>query len=192
MGDMNPTTTTPFSQRAEPSPLWSGAFPKRRTGRRTTWIFRVRCETATRGFASRAPLPARRGDAPHGREEGGESDPTLLTAGAPRGRTKVAAKMAALCPPCGEVALTTVIPGGKAIEPAGRLAQGTAEPRQRTSRPQLAHWTRPTPGGPWPLRVNGHRKLQGFGHRKWQGRPAGPRFRAESIRSDSTIGASIH
>ena len=39
-----------------------------------------------------------------------------MTAGAARARTKVAAKLAALCPPCGEVALTTVIPGGKAIE----------------------------------------------------------------------------
>ena len=29
-GDMLLTTTTPFSQRAEPSPLWSKASPKRR------------------------------------------------------------------------------------------------------------------------------------------------------------------
>ena len=62
------------------------------------------------------PPLARGNGAPHERGAGGESDPTLLTAGAPRGRTKVAAKVAALCPPCGEVALSTVIPGGKAME----------------------------------------------------------------------------
>ena len=62
------------------------------------------------------PPLARRNGAPHETGAGGESDPTLLTAGAARGRTKVAAKVAVLCPPCGEVALTTVIPGGKAIE----------------------------------------------------------------------------
>ncbi len=66
-----------------------------------------------------SPL-ARRNGAPHERGAGGESDPTLLTAGAPRGRAKVAARVAALCPSCGEVALTTLIPGGKAIEPLAR------------------------------------------------------------------------
>ena len=28
---------------------------------------------------------------------------------------------------------------------------GAAAPKQRTSRPQLAHWPRPVPRGPWPL-----------------------------------------
>ena len=51
------TPTTPFSQRTEFSPLWSETFTKRRTGRGTTRICRVGCETAIRGFASRAPLP---------------------------------------------------------------------------------------------------------------------------------------
>ena len=51
------TPTTPFSRRAEFSPLWSETFTKRRTGRGTTRICRVRCETAIRGFASRVPLP---------------------------------------------------------------------------------------------------------------------------------------
>ena len=43
---------TPFSQRAEPSPLWWGTFPKRRTRHGTTRISRVRCEKAKRGCAS--------------------------------------------------------------------------------------------------------------------------------------------
>ena len=42
-------------------------------------------------------------------------------------------------------------PLGKAIEPARRPTVGTAKPRQRRNRPQLAHWPRPAPGGPWPL-----------------------------------------
>ncbi len=76
-----------------------------------------------------------------------------------------------------------VVPGGKDIEPAKNPALGTAEPRQRTSRPQLAHWQRRAPGGPWPLPpcpTRGTSRL-----------PAGRRFRAESIRSDSTSDASI-
>ena len=65
-----------------------------------------------------SPL-ARRNGAPHERDAGGESDPTLFAAGAPRRRARVEARvetrLAPLCPPCGEVALTTMIPGGKAI-----------------------------------------------------------------------------
>ena len=49
--------TTPVSQRAEPSPLWCGTFPKRRTRRGTTRISRVRCGKAKRSCASRVPLP---------------------------------------------------------------------------------------------------------------------------------------
>ena len=52
------TTTTPFSQRADPSPLWFGTFPKRRMGRGITRISRVLSETAKRGGASRvSPSP---------------------------------------------------------------------------------------------------------------------------------------
>ena len=65
------------------------------------------------------PALARRNGAPHGRNAGGESDPPDFAAGAPRGRARVEARVetrtAPLCPSCGEVALTTVIPGGKAI-----------------------------------------------------------------------------
>ena len=98
-----------------------------------------------------SPLAWRNG-APHERGAGGESDPPFLAAGAARGRAKVAAKVAALCPPCGEVALTTVIPGGKAIEPARRPEPGTAEPG---SGEETDH-SSPTGhdrylGGPWPL-----------------------------------------
>ena len=51
------STTTLFSQRAEASPLWLRVFPKRRIRRGRTSIFRVRCEKAMRGCASRVPLP---------------------------------------------------------------------------------------------------------------------------------------
>ena len=51
------TTTTLFSQRAEHSPLWLETFTKRRIRRGRTSIFRVRCEEAMRGCASRVPLP---------------------------------------------------------------------------------------------------------------------------------------
>ena len=124
--------TTPVSQRAEPSSLWWGTSPKRRIRRGTTQIARVGCGKAKRGYASRVPPFVRRNGAPHERGAGGESDPTLLTAGAARGRPKVAAPVAALCPPCGEVALTTVIL-------AGRL-------KCRRTGPGLSGSTWPAPG----------------------------------------------
>ena len=49
--------TTPFSQRAEPSPLWFGNSPKRRIRRGTIRISPVRCEKGKRGCAARVPLP---------------------------------------------------------------------------------------------------------------------------------------
>ncbi len=49
------TTTTPLSQRAEPSPLWLRILPKRRIRRGTTRISRVRCGKAKRDCASRVP-----------------------------------------------------------------------------------------------------------------------------------------
>ena len=51
------TTTTLFSQGVEPSPLWLETFAKHRIRGGRTSIFRVRCETAKRGCASRVPLP---------------------------------------------------------------------------------------------------------------------------------------
>ena len=47
--------TTPFSQRAEPSPVWFWTFPKRRIRSGTTRIPRVGCGKAKRGCASRVP-----------------------------------------------------------------------------------------------------------------------------------------
>ena len=105
--------TTPFSQRAEPSPLWSRACPKRRIRRGTTRNSRIRCEEAKRGCASRVPLLARRNGAPHGRGAGGESDPTfrpLVRHGEGQRGTGVGTPFA---PTRGEVALTTVIPSGR-------------------------------------------------------------------------------
>ena len=63
--DMILTPTTPFSQRAEPSPLWFGTFPKRRMGRGITRISRVPCDKAMRGCASRVSPFARRDSAPY-------------------------------------------------------------------------------------------------------------------------------
>ena len=50
------TPTTPFSQRAESSPLWSETFTKRRIRRGTIRISRIRCDKAKRGCALRVPL----------------------------------------------------------------------------------------------------------------------------------------
>ena len=82
------TPTSLFSQRAAPSPLWCGTSTKRRVGRGTTRISRVRRGKAKRGCASRVPPVARRNGAPHGRGAGGESDPPVRPAGAARGRGK--------------------------------------------------------------------------------------------------------
>ena len=51
------TTTTLLSQRAESSPSWLRVLPKRGIGRGITSIFRVLCDKAKRGCASRVPLP---------------------------------------------------------------------------------------------------------------------------------------
>lgn len=78
--------------------------------------------------------------APRGGGSGG-SAPLIFGAGAPPGRGKWATLKATIYPPLRDrVAPSTVAPGGKAIEPARRLAPGAAAPKQRTSRPQLAHW----------------------------------------------------
>ncbi len=138
--------TTSFSQRAEPSPLWFGCCPKRRMGRGTTRISRVRCDKAKRGWASRVARVARRNGAPYGRGDGGESDPPFFPAGAPRAREKVSAKVSALCPPFGEVALTTVIPGGKASSASASSGASTSAPGcapssmkpSKNRRPQMA------------------------------------------------------
>ena len=144
--------------------------------------------SAVKRSAARPPrLPASHGASWRRTGGGGSggSDPRFFAAGAPRGRTKVAAKVAALCPPCGEVALTTVIPGGKAIEPARRPAPGTAEPGSGEETDLSS-----------PTGHDGYLEDRGLYPRcPTRGTSrllAGRGFRAESIRSDSTIDASIH
>ena len=62
------------------------------------------------------PPLARRNGAPYGRDAGGESDPLIFGAGAPREEGKVDRPLATFPLASPGVALTTVIPGGKAIE----------------------------------------------------------------------------
>ena len=83
------------------------------------------------------PLVGRNG-APHERGAGGESAPPFFGAGAPRGRAKVAAPVAALCPPCGEVALTTVIPAGRLSSRLGsrHRAQRSRAVEEETDHPR--------------------------------------------------------
>ena len=96
-----------------PSLLWSGPCLESLVGGGMARIPRVGCDKAKRGCSScfRASPGA-----PYGREEGGESDPVFFGAGAPRGRAKGDRGPDTLCLPLFGVALTTEIPGGKAIE----------------------------------------------------------------------------
>ena len=80
------TARTPFSQRVEPSPLWSRLWKETRIGRGLTRIPQVRCGNAPCGAAPRCPRLAQRVVAPHERGAGGESDPRFLTASAASGR----------------------------------------------------------------------------------------------------------
>ncbi len=117
--------------------MWSGTSPKRCIRRGTTRISRVRCGKAKRGCASRVP-PRPAGRRPHERGAGGGSDPTLLAAGAAQGRAKVAAPVAARCPPCGEVAPSTEIPCGKAIQSCRGQGRSTDRFCPSTSAGQVA------------------------------------------------------
>ena len=125
------TTTTLHSQRWEPSPLWFGIFPKRRIRRETTSIFRVQCEKAMRGCASRAPPSP---GAPARRTRGGLVEGATLLFG-PLVRHERGVRWTCLWPPFPPsvgVAPSTVIPAGR---PSSRLRS-----RQRkSSRPQMAH-----------------------------------------------------
>ena len=60
------------------------------------------------------PPPARRNGAPHGRAAGGESDPPFLSADAPSEQVEWSTLRSTTQPSSEGVALTTVIPGGKA------------------------------------------------------------------------------
>ena len=110
--------TTPLSQRAEDSPLWLGTFPKRRSGGGTTRNSRLRCRQGKRGCASRvSPSPG--ATARRTREMLVVRATPLFSAlvrhgGGARVEARVETRSAPFAPPCGEVALTTMIPGGKA------------------------------------------------------------------------------
>ena len=109
-GDMLLTTTTPLSQRTEPSPLWFGTLAKRLIRRGTSRISRVRYGKAKRGCASRVPpspgVAARR---TRGVLVEGATPPfsPLVRRGEDQRGTGVRTPFA---PPCGEVAPSTVIP----------------------------------------------------------------------------------
>ena len=96
-----------------PSLLWSGPCLESLMGRGLARNPRVGCDKAKRGCASRVPASP---GAPHETGDGGESDPLVFGAGAPREEGKVARPLATSTLPSAGVALTTVIPGGKAIE----------------------------------------------------------------------------
>ena len=81
---------------------------------------------AKRGGASRVPASP---GAPHEGGDGGESDPLVFGAGAPREEGKVARPLATFPLPSPGVALTTVIPGGKAIEHLFALTVDECPPR---------------------------------------------------------------
>ena len=80
-----------------------GDFPETPHRRRDNTDFpRLMRQREARLHLACPPL-ARRNGAPHERDAGGESDPTLFAAGAPRGRARVEARVetrtAPLCPP---------------------------------------------------------------------------------------------
>ncbi len=143
------TPTTLFSQRAEPLAVVVGDFPKRRIGRGTTRISRVRCDKAKRGWASRVPPVARRNGAPYGRGAGGESDPRFLAAGAPRARAKGDRGQDTPCPPC----------RGRSHHsgPCGKAIDSARKPTAKNSGPHLVHrcqWASKTSGF-WASKVSG-------------------------------------
>ena len=87
------------------------------------------------------PRLAPRVGAPHGREEGGGSDPLFFGAGAPPGRGRWCARMVTPSPlPVGGRSLHRD-PCGKAVKLAKRPALGTAKPgakRQQATAPKPA------------------------------------------------------
>ena len=111
-GDMILTTTTLISQRAEPTPLWSGLSRNAASDAGRHGFLATVAEKRSEAAPRVSPL-ARRNGAPHERGAGGESDPPFWAAGAARGRVKGDRENDTLFPPCGEVALTIVIPAGR-------------------------------------------------------------------------------
>ena len=176
--------TTPFSQRAPPLAVVVGNFPETLHQTRDNTDFpRLMGQSEARLRLARPPSP----DAAARRTRG------VLVVRAPPpfwplvrhgGGQRWRPRWPPFAPPCGEVAPSTEIPAGRpSSRPGGR--RGDSEPgRPRNSRPQLAHWSRrhPEDRGLYPrCPTRGTSRLL-----------AGRGFRAESIRSDSTIDASIH
>ena len=95
-------TATLLSQRAEPSLLWSGPCPGkpywRRVGTDSPRLMRQSEARLRLAVSSASP------GAPHGREEGGESDPPVFGADAPSEQVKWSKPSGGttLNPPCGE------------------------------------------------------------------------------------------
>ena len=106
------TTTTLLSQRAAPSPLWFGIFPKRGIRRGITSIFRVLCDKAKRGWASHVPLSP---GAPTRRTRGVlvEGATPFLTAAAAPASVHRRTRWRTVNTPLGGVAPSTVIPAGR-------------------------------------------------------------------------------
>ena len=82
------TITNLHYQRAKPSPSWSRLFPETRIGRGLARISQILWGKAPCGAGIACPPLARRVVAPHGRGDGGGSDPPIFGAGAPPGRGK--------------------------------------------------------------------------------------------------------
>ena len=126
-----------FSLRGRPSLLWSGPCLESLVGSGLARNPRVGCDKAKRGCASRVQASP---GAPYGREEGGESDPPNLGADAPSERVSRFTSQFTVNPLLGGVALTTVIPGGKAIEPmrkpGRRICHRGGYPRETRLRQQ--------------------------------------------------------
>ncbi len=103
-------------QRAKPSPLWSSLCPETRIGSGLARIARV--PWGKRRGAPWQGVPASHGASWRrtGGGDGGESDPHFFGAGAPPGRGRWCTSKSTTSPPLVGVALTTVIPGGKASE----------------------------------------------------------------------------
>ena len=93
-----------------PSLLWWSRYVEIRIGRGLERIPPRPLRQPWRGGARRVPASP---GAPHGRGDGGGSDPPLLAAGAAREGGKVARPLATFTLPSAGVAPSTVIPAGR-------------------------------------------------------------------------------
>ena len=118
--------------------MWFGTFPKRRSGRGTTSISRVRYEKTKRGGASRVPPSP--GAARRTRGVMVEGATPFFTASAVREGGKVDMPLATLPPPSKEgVAPSTVIPAGRLSSRPGSRQRKTADHKCPSGRERHAH-----------------------------------------------------